>query len=337
MRASPTRRLTWPEPGCWASPPNSAWSSRTRPRAWHRVAPPAALSWGPPSPTKSNTSNAPAISSATSAAWPFPWRPRVWLCDLCRSNDNPTSSLTPALLIRLNPPPVPVLQRPRIDPVQHRESPQLRSADAHRLFEDEPAHALRTRRRRERAHVGPVAAVGRQKPARIDHVADLLGRAGRRGKIRPQGRQRGVRISRILAEPNGHHRQLSVGALVHQVRVHVSQLAIHRFFPGMVKVELLEVVPHPVGEDVAARPDIDPHGVARIFKLYRRRQVVEFDRLQRLVQLGPADVDRRLFLALRAQPVGRIKVAPTKRPGLAIVVPVRAALGRPGRPDSNRE
>ena len=78
------------------------------------------------------------------------------------------------LLVGLDAPPVRLLRRARVHPEQRRKSAQLVAAHAQLLLEDKPAHALGAGRHGQRAHVGPIAAVGGQQAARDPPYPQLL-------------------------------------------------------------------------------------------------------------------------------------------------------------------
>ena len=96
---------------------------------------------------------------------------------------------------------------------------------------------------------------------------------------------------------------------------------------GMVEVKLLQVVAGAVGNDVAAGVDVDGHGISRVLESDRPGDVVEFDGLQRFVQMGAANIDGGLFLALGAGRVGGVQPAPAQRAGFAVVIPMGGGLG----------
>src|SRR4029079_9640780 len=83
-----------------------------------------------------------------------------------------------SLLIRLDPPPMRILQRSRVHLEQVSKRANLIEADRDLVLEYKPANSLSAGRSGERTRVGPVATVGRQKAARIDHVRHGLLRAG---------------------------------------------------------------------------------------------------------------------------------------------------------------
>jgi hypothetical protein len=162
---------------------------------------------------------------------------------------------------------------------------------------DEPAHILRAGRGSQRADVGPVALVGRQQAAGIDHFSHLFRVPGLGGQVGPEGGQHGIgRGGSVFGEADGDHGLLAVGALVHQVDVHVRELALDGFLGGMVEVELDEVIAHAAGNDVAAGVHVDDDGVAVVLQRDGAADVMELDGLQGLVQARAANVDGRLLV-----------------------------------------
>ena len=117
----------------------------------------------------------------------------------------------------------------------------------------------------------------------------------------------------FLAEAHGHDGHFAFGALVHQMDVHVGELAFDGLLAGMVEVELDEVIANAADNDVAARVDMDHDGVAVVLKRDRAGDVVELDRLQSLVQVRAAYVDGRLLVSVRAGLIRRVEFAPVER------------------------
>ena len=97
-------------------------------------------------------------------------------------------------------------------------------------------------------------------------------------------------------------------------------------FAGMVEIELYKLVAHAAGHDVAAGVDVGHDGVAVVFERDRAGDVVELDGLERLVEAGIANVDRRLFAPLGAGPVCRVQFSPRQRTSLAPVIPLGSGL-----------
>ena len=108
-----------------------------------------------------------------------------------------------------------------------------------------------------------------------------------------------------------------------QVNLHVAQLALHRRLAGVVKAVFDQLIAHAAGHDVAAGVNMRHDGVAVVPQRHRPGDVMELDGLERLVQACAANVDGRLLMALRADPVGRVQLAPVEGAGLALVAPVR--------------
>jgi hypothetical protein len=104
------------------------------------------------------------------------------------------------------------------------------------------------------------------------------------------------------------------------VHHHVRELSLDGLLAGVVEVELDQVIANPVGDDVAARVDVDDDGVAVVFKGDRAGDVVELDGLEILVEARAADVDGRLLVAGGTGFIGRVKLAPGQCAALAFVV-----------------
>ena len=121
----------------------------------------------------------------------------------------------------------------------------------------------------------------------------------------------GIRVAALHREAHGNHGKFAVGALVHQVHDHVGQLAFHRLLAGMVKMKLLQLVAHAVEDNIAAWIHVNANGVAGVLQLDRAGDVMKFDGLKALVQMGAANVDRRLLVSLRAGSVGGVELCPS--------------------------
>ena len=132
-----------------------------------------------------------------------------------------------------------------------------------------------------------------------------------------------VGIGAALVEQHRDHRELAVGALVHQVGDHGVRLAVDLLFARLVEVELHELVARPADVDRAARRVVHLDRVAVVDHLERRGLVVELDRRQ-VRRLGAADVDGRLDLAELAGGERLIELAPLRGPAMLAVGPVLA-------------
>jgi hypothetical protein len=95
----------------------------------------------------------------------------------------------------------------------------------------------------------------------------------------------------------------------------------------MAEAELNQVIAHPAGHHVAAGVHVRHDGVAVVFQLERTGDVMELDGRERLVQVSAANVEGRLFMALRAGLVRRVEPAPDERSGLALVAPICGLRG----------
>ena len=157
--------------------------------------------------------------------------------------------------------------------------------------------------------------------------------------MRPQHCEYRVRIAAVHRKAHFDDGHLAIGALMQEFNVEVSQLAFYSAFRRMVKLELLQLIAHAAGNDVAARIDVDEDPAAVIFKRDRAGNVMKFDRLESLVQVRAANVDGGLLVSFRASLVGGVKTAPGEWSRLSVVVPVCSGLRtRHGRsePQSQR-
>jgi len=130
------------------------------------------------------------------------------------------------------------------------------------------------------------------------------------GQVFPQRGQHGIRVACVLNQPHGYHGHLAVGAAVQQLHIHLAQLTLDRFLAGVMEAELDQLIAHAASHNVAAGIDMRHDGVAVVDESHRAPDVVEVDRLERLVQVGAANVERRLLMALRASLISRVQFAP---------------------------
>ncbi len=162
------------------------------------------------------------------------------------------------------------------------------------MLQHDPAHDLAVGRRRERAHIGPVAPVLRQKLVGIE--GDVDRGAGRRRcgvHHRLEGRVRRLRVEEH-AQDHG-----IVAQRVHEMQLHRRLYAVHLVLALVMEVELAERVDLAVigdGAGAAGRRHLD--GVAVIGDDEVARPIVDGE-WPDLRRDGADDVDRRLLVAHR--------------------------------------